>query len=226
MALLSQAISSVSPFAGLLGISTASFFKLDPTGKIPLEPVVDIVPGVTPFRVTLSMIDSETHTQSYRITTNVLQDFTDTTPNVHRELIQLSITGVISASPPMSLAGLPPPPTLGFRFDLVLLKNLERMAAERRPIMVVTPRVSLATCFIQSIQRPWVPADGESTPVTINVIEARIATPFVAPVTPDTDTLAAGNSAASGGGEQSTAPSNAATTAPAVAQTAPSVGAF
>ena len=219
-------IVSSSPLAGLLGLSTASFFRLDPTFTVPIEPLADIVPGVTPFRVTLSMVDAENHTRSYRITQNTLQDFTDTTPNVHRELIQIAITGTLSASPPMSLAGVPPPPTFGFRLDLLQMANLERMADERKPIMVVTPRVSLATCFVQSIQRVWAPSDGESTPVTITVIEARIATPFSTNVVPDTDTLAAGNAATSGGGEQSTTPSNTATSAPAVSQTAPSVGGF
>lgn len=216
---------SASPLAGLLGLTTASFFKLDPSNTVPVEPVADIVPGITPFRVTLSMIESENHTQSYRVTTNTLQDFTDTTPNVHRELIQLSITGFFSSAPPMSLTGLPPPPTFGFRIDLLQMANLERIADARKPIMVVTPRVSLAKCFIQSISRPWAPTDGQSTPVVINVIEARIASPFNVDVLPDTAGLAAGNSQTTGGGEQSVTPVTTPNPSPpATAQTAPGIG--
>lgn len=216
---------SASPLAGFLGLSTASFYKLDPTATSPIEPLADIVPGVTPFRVTLSMIDNENYIQSYRVTQNALQDFTDVTPNVHRELIQLTITGTMSAAPPMSISGLPQPPTFGFRLDLLQVSNLERMAAERRPIMVITPRVSLAKCFIQSINRLWTPLDGDSTPLVITVIEARIASPFSVDVLPDTETLDAGNTQTSGGGEQSTNPVDTPDpNAPEVAQTAPTFG--
>ena len=169
---------SASPLAGILGLSSGSFYKLDPTGTVPIEPLADIIPGVTPFRVVLSMIDQETYTQNYRVTTNTLQDFTDTTPNVHRELAQISVTGFFSSAPPMSLTGLPPIPTFGFRLDLLQMANLERMAEERRPIMFISARVSLATCFIQSVTRQWSPNAGQSTPVTVTLMEARIASPF------------------------------------------------
>jgi len=217
---------SASPLAGILGLSTASFYKLDPTGTVPIEPLADIIPGVTPFRVTMSMIDNENYVQSYRVTQNTMQDFTDTTPNVHRELIMLTINGTLSSAPPMSLTGLPPPPTFGFRIDLLQMANLERMADERKPIMVITPRVSLATCFIQSIQRPWAPTNGESVPVIVSVLEARIASPFNVAALPDTSSLAAGNTQTTGGGEQSTTPSQTTASAPPVNQVAPDIGAI
>jgi len=190
-------------FDGIIGFNTASFYRLDPTGTVPIEPIADIVPGVTPFRVTFDMIDSESQMQAYRVTRNTLQDFSDVTPNVHKELTQITITGTLSAAAPMSIVGLPPLPTFGARLDLLRLANLERIADQRRPIMCVTPRVSLARCFITSITRPWVPSDGDSSVVTVTVLEARIASPYNADVLPDTDALDAGNSQTTGGGEQS-----------------------
>lgn len=189
--------------AGQLGIVTCSVFRLDPTGTVPVEPVVDIVPGVTPFRVTIDVITQEQKTSNYRVTRNTLQDMTDTTPNNHRELEVINVSGVLSSMGPLTVAGGPPPATFGFRLDLQRINNLERLAAERRPVMVVTPRVSLASAFITSISRPWTPANGESTPVTITFMETRVLGVGQAiAALADTDSLAAGNTASTGGGTQ------------------------
>jgi len=217
-------VLSSSSFGGIIGVTTASFYRISPVG-IPLEPLADIVPAVTPFRVALSMIDREQHTQNYRVTMNALQDFTNTAANVHRELEQLNIVGSFSSAPPMSLSGLPQLPTFGFRTDLLQMANLTRMAELREPIMVVTPRVSLASAFIRSIQRPWTPKQGPNTTIVISLIEARIASPFTTNVIPDTDTLAPGNFQQSGGGELSTKPWDTPEPfAPAVSEASPTFG--
>lgn len=211
------------PFSGVISIRTASFYKLDPTGRAPIEPIADVVPSVTPFRVAMDMVDQETYTQAYEVTRNVLQDFTDTTPNVHRAPIELSITGTFTAVGPLSPVG--QPPTFGFRFDLFRMAQLERMAEERRPIMVVTPRVSLATAFVQGIQRPWAPADGESTLVTISVIEARIIRPDDVVALPDTVNMSAGDVQTTTGGSAGSTQGNPSVSQPApVAQAAPQFG--
>jgi hypothetical protein len=188
---------------GILGASTCSIYKLDPlTSTVPIEPVADIVPGVTPFRVTFDVVQQEQSQRNYRITQNTLQDFTDTTPNVHKELQVITVSGVLSAVGPLSLGGAPPPATFGFRLDLLRIANLERLADARAPVMVVTPRVSLAAAFISNITRPWTPADGESTPVQITFVEARILSPITGAALADTASLAAGNTATTGGGTQ------------------------
>jgi len=213
-----------SPVWGLLGWQTASFYALDPaTSTVPIEPLADIIPTVTPFRVAMSAIDNENYVQNYRVTRNALQDFTDVTPNVHKNLTELTITGVFSSAPNMSLLGVPiTPPTFGFRLDLLQMANLERMADKRRPVMVITPRVCLARAFIASVTRPWTPADGENLPVVVQVIEARIASPFYTDALPDTDSLAPGNSQTTGGGEQSVTPvETPSATSPSVGQVPP-----
>lgn len=213
-----------SPIWGLLAHQTASFYQLDPaTYTVPVEPLADIIPTVTPFRIAVSSIDNENYVQNYRVTRNALQDFTDVTPNVHKELTELTITGVFSSAPNMSLLGIPTsPPTFGFRLDLLQMANLERMADKRKPIMVITPRVCLARAFIQSITRPWQPNDGVNSPVIVQVIEARIASPFSTDVLPDVDGLAPGNSQTTGGGEQAATNVASSTSAPPVAQVPPS----
>lgn len=127
----------------------------------------------------------------------MLQDLLDTTPNVHREPVELSISGTLSAVGPVLQL-----PTFGFRFDLLRLWELELMADQRKPIMVVTPRVSIAAGFIQSLQRNWSPADGESINVTVQIVEARILSPLETNAIPDTVSMESGNVSSSGGGAQ------------------------
>jgi len=221
-----------SPLAGILGISTCSFFRLIPPAyAVPMEILADVVPGLSPLRVTYGMVDSEQYTESYTVTQNAMQDFSNITTNVHRELVTLTITGTLSSSLPFSMAQLPSslkggltPPTFGFRVDLLQMANLQRIASRREPIMVVTPRVSLAKGFITNITRPWTPADGESTPVSVTVVEAYIANPLALSALPDTDTLAPGNAQSVGGGEGATTPSNASASAPPVEQVSPQSG--
>ena len=196
-----------SGLSGVLGLVTCSIFALDPTGTVPIEPVLDLVPGVTPFRVTFDVIKSENKSAKYRVTTNTLQDFSDTTPNVHQDLAEITVTGVLSSMGPLSLAG-GPVPTLGARLDLLRIANLERIADKRRPVMVVTPRISLSKAFITNISRPWSPSDGESTVVQISFIQARILSPLLGAALLDTASLAAGNTATTGGGTQAGSTSN------------------
>lgn len=191
------------PFAGVISLFTASFYKLDPTGRVPIEPLADVVPSVTPNRVALDMVDQENHVQNYTVTRNVLQDFQDTTPNVHREPIEATITGTLTAVGPVMQV-----PTFGFRFDLLRIWQLEQMAEKRRPIMVVSPRISLASAFISSISRPWTPRDGRSTVVTVNLVEARIISPTDVAALPDTTNLEAGDVQSTGASSQAT-PTNA-----------------
>lgn len=205
---------SGSSFDGVIGVNTASFFMLDPlTSTVPIEPIADIIPGITPFRTTFDVIDQESYTQNYRVTSNTLQDFSDVISNVHKDLVQIAIQGTLVAAGPLvpSIPFLgsitpPPPPTFGGRLDLMRAAFLQQLADLRRPIMVVTPRVSLARCFIASINRPWTPADSNNTIINILLIEARVASPFSVGLVPDLDALAAGNSATTGGGQQSATP--------------------
>lgn len=193
-----------SPLAGNLGASTASFFKLDPaTFTVPIEPVIDLVPGVTPLRVTLDMIDNEQIDLSFDVTENALQDFTDVASNVRRRLERMTITGTLSAAPPFTPVGLPPPPIpRGVRLDLLRVSNLRNLARQRLPILVVTPRFSLARAFIESVGQPWSPDNGESTIVTIALREARLVSPITAPIGQDFPAQAPGNNQSSGGGQQ------------------------
>lgn len=193
-----------SPTGGALGIETCSIYRLDPTGTVPLEPVLDLVPGVGPLRVTLDAIDQETFQRSYRVTRNTLQDFSDTTSNVYKELRVLTVTGVLAAGGPMGV-GMGTQLGTGLvrlaRLDLMRVNFLEQIADARQPVMVVTPHHSLAQAFITSFPSSWSTADGHSIPVSLTFLEARVLGPGAITAFADADSLATGNNASSGGGQ-------------------------
>ena len=195
-----------SPLGGNLGATTCSVFQLDPMGIAALEPLADIIPGVTPLRVTFDMVDGETATYEYDVTEHAIQAFVDVTTNVHKRLEMITITGTLGAMPPLLPMGAVPTPP-GLRLDLIRVANLKSIADQRSPIMLVTPRVGLAKAFITTIQQVWSPPSGDSTVVTLTVKEARIVSIITGDlIAPDYPSQAPGNNAASGGGQASTTP--------------------
>jgi hypothetical protein len=198
-----MATNPTSGLAGALGAQTCTIYALDPSGTTAVEQVADIVPGVTAWRITLDTIDSENYQVNYRVTQHTLQDLTDTTSNVYRELIKLTVVGVFGAAGPMGVAsGLLPSTGLArlARLDLLRYRNLKNLADRRRPVMVVTPRVSLAKCFITGIPSNWTPSDGDSMPITVSFTEARIMRSESIAAYQDIDSLATGNNSSTGGG--------------------------
>ena len=217
-----RSIAAASPLAGWLGGETASFFQLDPTGTTPVEPVADIVPGVTPFRITVDVVESEQQSRRYRTTRNAIQDFGDATSNNYAELVQVTIQGTLSAVGPLSVAvGAAFNP--GARLDLLRMANLEALADRRRPIMFVSPRISMAKAFIVGLDRIWTPDHGESTGVSITLLEARIVSPLEVAAIPDVDSLEPGNNAAQGGGDGAVQSSSAQPVSGATGQSAPGI---
>lgn len=189
---------------GMIGASTCSIYRLDPTGTQALEPLADIVPGLGPLRVTLDTIDAEQYSESYRVTQHTLQDLSNTTPHVSPDLRGLTVTGVFAAGSVMGslIPGLPSTGLVRLaRFDLVRFNNLRRIAADRRPVMVVTPRHSFARAFITSLPASWSPADGDSLPVTVTFIEARVTRSGTISAYADVDSMATGNNSSGGGGQ-------------------------
>ena len=193
-----------SPLGGNIGATTASFFMLDPTGTTALEPLIDLIPGITPLRVTFDMVDGEQITYNYAVTEHPIQSFLDITSNVHKQLERITINGTLQATPP--LQPFPPPPVQGgfTRLDLLRIRNLKNIADQRRPIMVVTPRYGLAKAFIENITANWSPELAESSKVSITVKEARIVSPITGDLVPDFPEQAPGNNASEGGGQSST----------------------
>ncbi len=202
--------------AGIKMVQTASIYKLSRSSgyQIPFEPLIDIIPGITPLRVTMDLIDNEDISLNYTVTENSLQDFSNATSNVHRELQRLTISGVMAATLQVALPS-PIPATTGgafVRFDLVRAQNLENIANAMEPVLVVTPRFGLR-CFIESISRPWNPEIGPNTELTISCVEARILGPAQGVAQPDYGAQLPGNGTPTGGGNVS----------PSVANTSPSL---
>lgn len=188
---------------GALGVETCSIYVLDPTGTTPLEPVADVVPGTGPLRVTVDLIDSESYQQNWRVTRHTLQDLSDTTSHVYKELTLLTVSGLFAAAGPMGVP-IPGVPSSGLarfaRLDLQRFNQLSAIAGARKPVMVVTPRCSLARAFITSMPTSWSVADGDSLPVTLTFLEARVLTSATTAAFADVDSMAVGNNKASGGG--------------------------
>jgi len=211
-----------SPLGGNLGARKCSVFRLDPTGTVPLEPLADMVPSVTPLRVVLDVVDGEQETHEYTVTEHAVVGFGDITSHVHRRLRTLNVTGRLVSSLPLVPNPVPPPPaplgvgvTLPFsagsfiRLDLRRFNQLVAIGEAKQPVMVVTPLGSMARAIITSLSRNWGPPDGESLNVAIAFKEARIVSPLTAAALPDTGESLSGNNVASGGGEQATTPMDA-----------------
>jgi hypothetical protein len=198
-----------NPLGGNLGARTASFFKLDPTGTVPVESLIDLVPALNPARITIDAIDSEEKDSSYFVTTNALQDFTNAQSNVHKDLVRVTVSGVLISSVDLGLAG-----TIGvagipgfgggLRADLLKADNLERLADLRVPIMFVSPRIDMPKAFIENVSRSWDPELGDNTIITVSLVEARIVNPLIGldAALPDVEASATGNNALASAGAQ------------------------
>lgn len=203
-----------SPMGGILGAATASFFTLDPSLTTPLEPIVDLVPGYSPLRITLDMVDGETLTFEYDVTEHAIQDALDVTSNCRKRLESATISGTMSALPPLISSpvtvtdaggaftgGAAPVPGSFLRLDLIRMKNLQFMADQRKPVMVVTPRFGMARAFMTSVAQNWTPSHTESTAVTIALKEARLVDAVLGDLlVPDFPAQPPGNNQAAGGG--------------------------
>ena len=189
-----------SPLGGLIGVTTFSIYRLDPTGNIPLRPVVDLVPGFTGNRFTADMVESENYNTSFDITDEAIQDFGDATVNVHKNLDQWSVVALLTATmllpagiPIPALGGLPGVGVPGSRLDKIRADNLRAIANAREPIMAVTPERSMPRAWIESVSEPWTPEQGHVVLMTVNLKECRIVSPIDKAAIPDVDALAAGN---------------------------------
>ena len=190
-----------SPLGGILGVRNASFFRLDPLTATPIAPLGDLIAPFFPDKMSLDVVDSEDYELNYSITENPLQDFTSASSNVHKDLERVTVSGTLVSSIDLGILGSVGLPLL--RSDLLKIANLERIADKREPILFVSPRVSMAKCFIASILRSWNPELGDNTNVTISLVEARIVNPLQADaVVPDVAGSFTGNNAASAVGTQ------------------------
>lgn len=201
-----------NPLGGNLGVRTASFFRLDPTGTVPVEPLLDLVPALNPARVTIDAIESETKDSTYLITTNALQDFTSAQSNNHKEPVRITVSGILISSIDLGLVGSVGVAGIpgfggGLRADLLKVDNLEAMADTKEPIMYVSPRIDMAKAFIESVSRSWDPDLGDNTIVTVSLVEARIVNPLIGDsAVPDVEASATGNNAVVGASAQGGTP--------------------
>lgn len=201
-----------NPLGGNLGARTASFFRLDPLGNVPIEPLLDLVPAFTPNRITFDMIDQEDFDLSFLVTENALQDFSSAQSNIHHNLDRITVSGTVISSINLPLIGSVGTPGIpgfggGLRLDLIKTENLRELALRREPIMYVSPRESLPKCFIARIGKSWNPATGDNSILVVDLVEARIVNPLLAKsAIPDVANSATGNNSMTEAGSQSPNP--------------------
>lgn len=217
----------INALQGVLKAEFASVYRLSRLSgfQVPVVPVANFQPGLTSNHVTIDVVDNEDVTVNYTVTQNTLQDFSNATTNVHRELRRFSITGVMGSTiDPRSFLGagaVAAASTFRKRLDLVRIKNFYTLADRGEPVMAITPRFSLAQCFIESISRPWSPEIGPNTELSVSFVEARILSPSQGAALPDYAAQLPGNATPGGGGNQSGFPSITAETASSTPGLAP-----
>ena len=198
-----------TPLGGNLGVRNAVIYRLNRIGNSPVATIAELANPFSANKVGLDVVDSEAFSRAYTVTTNPLQDFTSATSNVHKDLMRITLSGTLISSidvPFVGSIGVPGIPGGfggGLRADLLKIRTLEAIADERRPVMIVSPRVSLASAFIESVDTNWSPDVGENTQVSISFVEARIVSPLLAQNVPqDVGALANGNADVSSLGGQ------------------------
>ena len=195
---------------GSLSVRTLSIFKLDPSGTKPIEPIIDIIPGLSGNRITLDVITSESYSKTFDVTDNPLQDFSFATSNIRAAPRIMSVSGIMSSIIQTGLSSIPfqgiPTPN-NSRADLVRFQNLENLANQRMPVGVYTPRHAFPTCAITSISADWDPDTGRNTRITVSFKEIVIVSPFTGLFVPDYTASVASNNSTVGGGQQTAQPS-------------------
>lgn len=207
---------------GILGRVTATFYRLDPTGRVPLSPIGEVIDKTGNLnKLSTDMIESESGGLRGTLTRHTMEDRSQVTTGFYLEPEARTIVGLISSSVPIPLVGgvgggailatLQARYGLGTRPDLIMLANLRAMMARGEPIAVATPRWSNASVVITAIDDSWAPGQGEMVRATISVEEARIVRPEDAKgLVPDIASLTGGNYIQSNAGAQpltqSTAP--------------------
>jgi len=189
-----------SRLGGNIGVRNCTIYRLTPSGSTAIETLLELVNPFSPDKVAMDLVESETRNASYSTTDNPLQDFTSATSNIHKELETMEVSGIFISSidiPFVGSVGVPGIPGGfggGLRADLLKLENLRSIAAEKRPVCVVTPRRSMPRAWITSISGTWDTDMGENTGVSISFKECRIVSPMQAlGVVPDVASLSTGN---------------------------------
>jgi hypothetical protein len=200
-----------SALNGILKAEFASIYRLSRLSgfQIPISPIANFKPGLTGNHVSIDLVDNEDVSVNYTVTENTLQDFSNATSNVHRNLRRFTITGIMGSTIDVrSFIGTGDILKARLkRLDLVRIENLYKIADRGEPVMAITPRFSLKQCFIESINRPWSPDIGPNTELTVSFVEARILGPELGVGLPDYDSQLPGNGTQAGGGNVAGFPS-------------------
>lgn len=209
-----------NPLNGYLSGRTATLYRLDPTGRLPVARLGEIFGAFNPNKISIDMITSEGGSTVSRTTDHSLESYADATTAIRREPETRTIGGLLTSTIPIPLvggvgaggilSGIQSVFGVGLRPDLIMLANLRAMQARGEPVAVATPRWSRSPVWITSIADSWAPGAGESIRISITVKDARILSPLDAgAVVPDLGSIEGGNYASGDAGYQPGAVSQA-----------------
>lgn len=210
---LQKANGFLSGFTGGKSYQTLVVYKLDPTGTVPIEPLLDLTVGSNVNRITIDLIESENYQQTYSVSQNTLSNSSLATSHVTRNLKGLSVTGFLVPNPSMGISGILNPANLiapisqiltkGEQLDRKRITILQSLADQGLPVGVYTPRWGIPRAFITSIACPWDPEVSQNSRIVLEFLEARIVSPVTGIFVDDFTSQIPGNNQLTGGGQTS-----------------------
>jgi len=203
---------SYQALGGNLTTSSLVIYRLDGTGTVPIEPLLDLTVGKTINRITADLIESENYTQSYGVTQNSLSNNALVTSHVNKNLKTLSISAFFVSNPVTGATAVFNPLvavlTPFSRVDRTRVNAIQALADQGIPVGVYTPRWALPQAFITGISAPWDPEVSENTRLSLEFLEARIVAPQTGAYVNDYSAQMPGNNNTTGGGQSSVSKAN------------------
>lgn len=189
---------------GNLSVRTLSIYRLDSTGTVPVEPIIDLITGKSVNRITADLIESEQYNQSYQVTTNSISNSALITSHVNKNLKTLSVSVFFVPNPSTGATAVLDPTSVRAptqRLDQQRIRNIQALADAGIPVGVYTPRWALPRAFITDISAPWDPEVGVNSRLSLSFLEARVVSPITGVWTNDYDAQLPGNNSTTGGGQ-------------------------
>lgn len=207
--------------SGILGGRSATLYRLDPTGRVPVAKLGEVYGRFNKNKITADMISSENSETRTDASEYPIEDYADAVIGTIRRPQTLSLGLVFSSSLPIPLVGGGGGSALataaqtiygddGARPDLIQVASLRAMQQRGEPVALLTPRHSMSRVMIVSVSSSWAPGQGERINVGLQVREARILDgASLADEGPDVGSLEAGNFGQSSAGFQGSTTSTA-----------------
>lgn len=170
--------------AGIFGGRTATFYRLDPTGRVPVATIGEVYGRFNGNKITIDMISSESGETRTDVSEYPIEDYEDAITGVSHKPERRTIAGILTSAIQVPLLGgvgaggiLAAVSTIfavpGAQPQLIQIANLRAMQKRGEPVYVLTPRWS-GRMMLESVSDSWAPGQGESLRISVGMREARI----------------------------------------------------